>query len=70
MSPHTFVLATTLTGPDAAALVVDPALVVDVPFDEVELHPANSRVAVVSAATVIVPIRMRPWVVTNPPERT
>jgi hypothetical protein len=38
MSPHTFVLATTLTGPDAAALVVDPALVVDVPFDEVELR--------------------------------
>jgi hypothetical protein len=62
MSPHTFELATTETG--AAALVVD------VPFDEVELHPANSRVAVVSVATVIVPIRMRPWVVTSPPERT
>jgi hypothetical protein len=68
MSPHTFELATTETG--AVALVVDPAPVVDVPFDELELHPANSRVAVVSAATVIVPIRMRPWVVTIPPERT
>jgi hypothetical protein len=45
--------------------VVDPALVVDVPFDEVELHPANSRVAVVSAATAIVPIRMPPRVVTD-----
>jgi hypothetical protein len=70
MSPHTFELATTLTEPDAAALAEDPALVVDVPFDEVEPHPANSRVAVVSAATVIVPIRMRPWVVTNPPQQT
>jgi hypothetical protein len=44
---------------------VDPAGVVDGPFDEVEPHPASTSAAVVRAPTAIVPVRMRPRVVTT-----
>jgi hypothetical protein len=65
ISPHTFELATTSIAVDAAALALDPAVVVDGPFDEVELHPASTSAAIVRAPTAIVPIRMRPRVVTT-----
>jgi hypothetical protein len=65
ISPHTFVLATTSIGRDPPALVEAPALVVDGPFDEVELHPASNSTAAASAPTAIVPVRMRPAVVTT-----